>query len=186
MEGLPVLLCIGGCLDVCNALPLPPWGCIVCMEQCESAAALLESVREQEVQFEQLTRALEEERRRVGLPATSPSALGRPLPHTQVTSPNKPEPPWSQSLVGVNRPHLAFTSNPWIIISSTQPSKYLHVTPVKSSFIPLPPPELVSTSAQRVWVHECLCKSSSGVFLLWLPESTCPLALLCKHEFACT
>lgn len=55
------------------------------MEQCESAAALLESVREQEVQFEQLTRALEEERRRVGLPATSPSTLGRPLPHTQVT-----------------------------------------------------------------------------------------------------
>uniref|UniRef100_H2U043 Catenin delta 1 n=1 Tax=Takifugu rubripes TaxID=31033 RepID=H2U043_TAKRU len=45
--------------------------------------ALLESVREQEVQFEQLTRALEEERRRVGLPATSPSALGRPLPHAQ-------------------------------------------------------------------------------------------------------
>ncbi|CAI5652274.1 unnamed protein product [Oreochromis niloticus] len=55
----------------------------MCMEQCESAAALLESVREQEVQFEQLTRALEEERRRVGLPATSPSTLGRPLPHTQ-------------------------------------------------------------------------------------------------------
>ncbi|XP_029021204.1 catenin delta-1-like isoform X2 [Betta splendens] len=53
------------------------------MEQCESAAALLESVREQEAQFEQLTRALEEERRRVGLPASSPSALGFPLPHTQ-------------------------------------------------------------------------------------------------------
>ncbi|XP_077589612.1 catenin delta-1-like isoform X2 [Stigmatopora nigra] len=53
------------------------------MEQCESAAALLESVREQEVQFEQLTRALEEERRRVGLSATSPSTLGRPLPHAQ-------------------------------------------------------------------------------------------------------
>uniref|UniRef100_A0A3Q4AIT2 Uncharacterized protein n=1 Tax=Mola mola TaxID=94237 RepID=A0A3Q4AIT2_MOLML len=53
------------------------------MEQCESAAALLESVREQEVQFEQLTRALEEERRRVGLPAISPSALGHPLPHMQ-------------------------------------------------------------------------------------------------------
>ncbi|KAM6953525.1 catenin delta-1-like [Aplochiton taeniatus] len=49
------------------------------MEQCESAAALLESVREQEVQFEQLTRALEEERRRVGLP----SPLSRPLPPTQ-------------------------------------------------------------------------------------------------------
>uniref|UniRef100_A0A8D3E572 Catenin delta-1-like n=1 Tax=Scophthalmus maximus TaxID=52904 RepID=A0A8D3E572_SCOMX len=57
-----------------------------------SAAALLESVREQEVQFEQLTRALEEERRRVGLSATSPSALGRPLPHTQVTLPNKTSP----------------------------------------------------------------------------------------------
>uniref|UniRef100_G3Q134 Catenin delta 1 n=1 Tax=Gasterosteus aculeatus aculeatus TaxID=481459 RepID=G3Q134_GASAC len=51
--------------------------------QRESAAALLESVREQEVQFEQLTRALEDERRRVGLPATSPSALGHLLPHTQ-------------------------------------------------------------------------------------------------------
>uniref|UniRef100_A0A8C2XMJ1 Catenin delta 1 n=1 Tax=Cyclopterus lumpus TaxID=8103 RepID=A0A8C2XMJ1_CYCLU len=48
------------------------------MEQCESAAALLESVREQEVQFEQLTRALEEERRRVGLPAISPSGLVLP------------------------------------------------------------------------------------------------------------
>uniref|UniRef100_A0A8C7MLU3 Catenin delta 1 n=1 Tax=Oncorhynchus kisutch TaxID=8019 RepID=A0A8C7MLU3_ONCKI len=49
---------------------------------CESAAALLESVREQEVQFEQLTRALEEERRRVSL--LSPPS--RPLPHTQVTA----------------------------------------------------------------------------------------------------
>ncbi|KAJ8015582.1 hypothetical protein DPEC_G00027610 [Dallia pectoralis] len=47
------------------------------MESCESAAALLESVREQEMQFEQLTRALEEERRRVGHPQ------GRSLPHTQ-------------------------------------------------------------------------------------------------------
>lgn len=77
---------------VCNG-PLSFRGCVVCMEQCESAAALLESVREQEVQFEQLTRALEEERRRVGLPATSPSALGRPLPHAQVTLPNKPSDP---------------------------------------------------------------------------------------------
>uniref|UniRef100_A0A8C7HWH7 Catenin delta 1 n=1 Tax=Oncorhynchus kisutch TaxID=8019 RepID=A0A8C7HWH7_ONCKI len=55
---------------------------VECMEQCESAAALLESVREQEVQFEQLTRALEEERRRVSL--LSPPS--RPLPHTQVTA----------------------------------------------------------------------------------------------------
>lgn len=81
---------------LCNG-PLSPRGCVVCMEQCESAAALLESVREQEVQFEQLTRALEEERRRVGLPATSPSALGRPLPHTQVTHPNKPSDPHPDS-----------------------------------------------------------------------------------------
>lgn len=73
---------------VCVCLP-PLWGRVVCMEQRESAAALLESVREQEVQFEQLTRALEDERRRVGLPATSPSALGHLLPHTQVTLPNK-------------------------------------------------------------------------------------------------
>uniref|UniRef100_A0A673AFG4 Catenin delta 1 n=1 Tax=Sphaeramia orbicularis TaxID=375764 RepID=A0A673AFG4_9TELE len=64
---------------------------------CSSAAALLESVREQEVQFEQLTRALEEERRRVGLPATSPSALGHPLPHKQVTQPNRPQHPPSRA-----------------------------------------------------------------------------------------
>ncbi|XP_054890060.1 catenin delta-1-like isoform X1 [Poeciliopsis prolifica] len=70
-------------MAVCNAPTLTPWGCSVCMEQCENAAALLESVREQEVQFEQLTRALEEERRRVGLPATSPMALGHPFPLTQ-------------------------------------------------------------------------------------------------------
>lgn len=76
------------------------------MEQCESAAALLESVREQEVQFEQLTRALEEERRRVGLPATSPSTLGRPLPHTQVTLPKEPKHVHLESPVN-SRPHLS-------------------------------------------------------------------------------
>ncbi|KAK0137172.1 Catenin delta-1 [Merluccius polli] len=46
------------------------------MEQCGSAAALLESVREQEVQFEQLTRALEEERRWAGLSHTQNGRLG--------------------------------------------------------------------------------------------------------------
>lgn len=75
-------------LHVCNCA-LSLWGRVVCMEQCESAAALLESVREQEVQFEQLTRALEEERRRAGLSATSPSALGCPLPYKQVKQPAK-------------------------------------------------------------------------------------------------
>lgn len=100
--------------------PLSPWGRVVCMEQCESAAALLESVREQEVQFEQLTRALEEERRRVGLPATSPSALGRPLPHTQVTLPHHPHP---ETLVTFTTPIIHLSPNPWIIISSIQSSK---------------------------------------------------------------
>lgn len=84
--------------------PLSHWGHIVCMEQCESAATLLESVREQEVQFEQLTRALEEERRRVGLPAMSPSALGRPLPRTQVTLHNKLSDPICGSPVIIHRP----------------------------------------------------------------------------------
>uniref|UniRef100_A0A8C1WVA2 Catenin (cadherin-associated protein), delta 1 n=1 Tax=Cyprinus carpio TaxID=7962 RepID=A0A8C1WVA2_CYPCA len=46
------------------------------MEQCENAASLLASVREQEMQFERLTRALEEERRSVGPSGTLP----RPLP----------------------------------------------------------------------------------------------------------
>lgn len=51
------------------------------MEQCENAASLLASVREQEMQFERLTRALEEERRSVGPSGTLP----RPLPTLQVT-----------------------------------------------------------------------------------------------------
>uniref|UniRef100_A0A8L0DTZ8 Catenin (cadherin-associated protein), delta 1 n=1 Tax=Oncorhynchus mykiss TaxID=8022 RepID=A0A8L0DTZ8_ONCMY len=46
------------------------------MEQCESAASLLASVREQERQFERLTRALEEERRCGG-------TLPRPPPNLQ-------------------------------------------------------------------------------------------------------
>ncbi|XP_053477842.1 catenin delta-1 isoform X1 [Ictalurus furcatus] len=49
------------------------------MEQCENAASLLASVREQEMQFERLTRALEEERRSVGPAGTLP----RPLPTLQ-------------------------------------------------------------------------------------------------------
>ncbi|MEQ2187310.1 hypothetical protein GOODEAATRI_003391 [Goodea atripinnis] len=72
------------------------------MEQCENAAALLESVREQEVQFEQLTRALEEERRKVGLPATSPTALGHPFPHTQMKKPvSRTVPPSHSSIDGM-------------------------------------------------------------------------------------
>ncbi|TRY84717.1 hypothetical protein DNTS_001222 [Danionella cerebrum] len=51
----------------------------LCMEQCENAASLLASVREQEMQFERLTRALEEERRSVGPSGTLP----RPLPTLQ-------------------------------------------------------------------------------------------------------
>lgn len=133
--------------------PLSPWGRVVCMEQCESAAALLESVREQEVQFEQLTRALEEERRRVGLPATSPSALGRPLPHTQVTLPHHPHP---ETLVTFTTPIIYLSPNPWIIISSIQSSKTpsLWHPAARRSFIPsLPPPLLHQRPASLcLWI----------------------------------
>ncbi|CAL9700830.1 unnamed protein product [Knipowitschia caucasica] len=47
------------------------------MEQCASTASLLASVREQERQFEMLSRALEEERR------SCAGTLPRPLPHMQ-------------------------------------------------------------------------------------------------------
>uniref|UniRef100_A0A8C2Q573 Catenin (cadherin-associated protein), delta 1 n=1 Tax=Cyprinus carpio TaxID=7962 RepID=A0A8C2Q573_CYPCA len=57
------------------------------MEQCENAASLLASVREQEMQFERLTRALEEERRSVGPSGTLP----RPLPTLQVTPSRAPD-----------------------------------------------------------------------------------------------
>ncbi|XP_028834158.1 catenin delta-1 isoform X2 [Denticeps clupeoides] len=45
------------------------------MEHCENAASLLASVREQEMQFERLTRALEEERRSMGPSGTLPRSL---------------------------------------------------------------------------------------------------------------
>ncbi|XP_046900549.1 catenin delta-1 isoform X1 [Hypomesus transpacificus] len=50
------------------------------MEQCASTASLLASVREQERQFEMLSRALEEERRCSG---TASGTLPRPLPTLQ-------------------------------------------------------------------------------------------------------
>ena len=110
--------------------PFSSRGRVVCMEQCESAAALLESVREQEVQFEQLTRALEEERRRVGLPATSPSALGRPLPHAQVTLPQKPSDPHPDFQSSA----CPITPNVWV--SSIAPlGGGLHLWAIDSSFM---------------------------------------------------
>lgn len=125
------------------------------MEQCESAAALLESVREQEVQFEQLTRALEEERRRVGLSATSPSTLGRPLPHTQVTPlhQNPPFPPIETILIPSS------TFNAWImwikiIVSTKSP---LHF-PIDFSHSPSLLPGFLSTS-------NFACTRSSSVFV---------------------
>ncbi|KAJ8247732.1 hypothetical protein GJAV_G00249660 [Gymnothorax javanicus] len=48
------------------------------MDRCESASSLLASVREQEVQFERLTRALEEERRRAGPITTLPRSYPSP------------------------------------------------------------------------------------------------------------
>lgn len=60
------------CPVLCSALSV--W-----MEQCASTASLLASVREQERQFEMLSRALEEERR------SCAGTLPRPLPNMQVT-----------------------------------------------------------------------------------------------------
>uniref|UniRef100_A0AAQ5ZLJ0 Catenin (cadherin-associated protein), delta 1 n=1 Tax=Amphiprion ocellaris TaxID=80972 RepID=A0AAQ5ZLJ0_AMPOC len=54
------------------------------MEQCASTASLLASVREQERQFEMLSRALEEERR------SCAGTLPRPLPNMQVTPKRTP------------------------------------------------------------------------------------------------
>lgn len=65
------------------------------MEQCASTASLLASVREQERQFEMLSRALEEERR------SCAGTLPRPLPNMQVMRkcppPHPPPPPQSLS-----------------------------------------------------------------------------------------
>lgn len=86
-----MFLCFQGTYGVRKALDLMMRVCnpvlflSVCMEQCENAASLLASVREQEMQFERLTRALEEERRSVGPSGTLP----RPLPTLQVT-PSQP------------------------------------------------------------------------------------------------
>lgn len=84
-----VCVCVSGHVcheshDVCECVT-PVLFLSVCMEQCENAASLLASVREQEMQFERLTRALEEERRSVGPSGTLP----RPLPTLQVT-PSQP------------------------------------------------------------------------------------------------
>ncbi|XP_066574769.1 catenin delta-1 isoform X2 [Amia ocellicauda] len=53
------------------------------MEQCESAASLLASVREQEAQFQRLTRALEEERQRVSQQLTVANGNPRAPPAQQ-------------------------------------------------------------------------------------------------------
>uniref|UniRef100_A0A674NYD4 Catenin delta 1 n=1 Tax=Takifugu rubripes TaxID=31033 RepID=A0A674NYD4_TAKRU len=57
------------------------------MEQCASTASLLASVREQERQFEMLSRALEEERR------SCAGTLPRPLPNMQVMAEMPPRSP---------------------------------------------------------------------------------------------
>lgn len=146
------------------------------MEQCESAAALLESVREQEVQFEQLTRALEEERRRVGLPATSPSALGRPHPHMQVTVHEESKRP--PSIAPISYLHTQYMDH----ISSNQSSVnscniFIHPSSPRS--------RLLSTSARQVCVLVCLCVSSSFFMGSVSQKSICQLSSatisLCLH-----
>lgn len=63
----------------CWSCPVLSSALSVWMEQCASTASLLASVREQERQFEMLSRALEEERR------SCAGTLPRPLPNMQVT-----------------------------------------------------------------------------------------------------
>uniref|UniRef100_A0A8C1C3Z7 Catenin (cadherin-associated protein), delta 1 n=1 Tax=Cyprinus carpio carpio TaxID=630221 RepID=A0A8C1C3Z7_CYPCA len=57
------------------------------MEQCENAASLLASVREQEMQFERLTRALEEERRSVTPSRPIMQQQGSPHHHPAISHP---------------------------------------------------------------------------------------------------
>lgn len=146
------------------------------MEQCESAAALLESVREQEVQFEQLTRALEEERRRVGLPATSPSALGHPLPHMQVTLPNKPSDARSDSLKSSAFFHLP--SDLWISISFDKPA-CMHPSIHPLFMLYLTSPFLHQCSAILcTWIFVCIIiRCPLSVFSPQLQINLC----LCLH-----
>lgn len=67
------------CLVLTLSCPVLLFALSVWMEQCASTASLLASVREQERQFEMLSRALEEERR------SCAGTLPRPLPNMQVT-----------------------------------------------------------------------------------------------------
>lgn len=80
----------------------------VWMEQCASTASLLASVREQERQFEMLSRALEEERR------SCAGTLPRPLPNMQVT--------WTKALPIY--PHAHFPSENHSV-SLFDPSKFI-------------------------------------------------------------
>uniref|UniRef100_A0AAQ6ALD1 Catenin (cadherin-associated protein), delta 1 n=1 Tax=Amphiprion ocellaris TaxID=80972 RepID=A0AAQ6ALD1_AMPOC len=79
------------------------------MEQCASTASLLASVREQERQFEMLSRALEEERR------SCAGTLPRPLPNMQVTPKRTPTLP---SLPPTILPSLVKTTTTRTVIPS--------------------------------------------------------------------
>lgn len=92
----------------------------VWMEQCASTASLLASVREQERQFEMLSRALEEERR------SCAGTLPRPLPNMQVTpdkTPSHLSPP-PASLMHISHQSILQTrpSSLWVHPKSSPPS----------------------------------------------------------------
>uniref|UniRef100_A0A7N6BBJ8 Catenin (cadherin-associated protein), delta 1 n=1 Tax=Anabas testudineus TaxID=64144 RepID=A0A7N6BBJ8_ANATE len=103
------------------------------MEQCASTASLLASVREQERQFEMLSRALEEERR------SCAGTLPRPLPNMQVT---RIEPPstYHQAHSSIPRFHLFIRAmmEPGQVVQETytveeQPQESLPVISVETT-----------------------------------------------------
>lgn len=75
-----------------------------------SAASILASVKEQEARFEQLTRALEEERRNVTLQLERANLP----PNTPASQP----PPWQQVVMQVNGTPAPSTSDPHICLSA--------------------------------------------------------------------
>lgn len=159
---------------VCNALS----SLSVCMEQCENAASLLASVREQEMQFERLTRALEEERRSVGPSGTLP----RPLPTLQVTPP-----PTSHVTAGTTShcavPHFFF------LFFFFFPILFISLCPTSSVFEPCvsirrPSSRVVisiaSSPFQCMMIH--LIHYFANLFYNKIPSSICiPIPFSIKH-----
>lgn len=138
------------CPVLCSALSV--W-----MEQCASTASLLASVREQERQFEMLSRALEEERR------SCAGTLPRPLPNMQV-KPNR-TPPNSTPPLRSSRPTTSVHAFHWtsVLDSSLTPKVTLTSIPcVLNDFI-------IANLPLTSWCFSffcCCCKNRRGVAFL--------------------